>query len=239
VSTKYQPLTSFVSRSYYLTGWVTAVDSIAVAEIVDAERSSLADLLESLSAEQMRAPSLCVGWTVREVVAHLTLVAVGPGRATVELIRYRGSLARTGRETARRLAARESDNALIARLRGMVGKRAHFIATSYLDPLVDIVVHGQDIAVPLQRNREMPLRAGAAAAQRVATMRYWSRIRRTVGGVPARGERHGLGVRQRHCRMRSHRGLATGAHRPTGSVGRVDRSGCPSTCGGHRGDRLR
>jgi hypothetical protein len=101
----------------------------------------------------------------------------------VELIRYRGSLARTGRETARRLAARESDNALIARLRGMVGKRAHFIATSYLDPLVDIVVHGQDIAVPLQRNREMPLRAGAAAAQRVATMRYWSRIRRTVGGV--------------------------------------------------------
>jgi hypothetical protein len=111
------------------------------------------------------------------------MTAVGPGRAAVELIRYRGSLARTGRETARRLAARRSDSELIAALRAMVGNRGHLLGTSYLDPMVDILVHGQDIAVPLGLRRNMPLAAAIAAADRVATMRYWSRIRRAVGGV--------------------------------------------------------
>jgi uncharacterized protein (TIGR03083 family) len=162
---------------------VVAVDRVAVAQVVDDERRKVADLLESLSPEQMRTPSLCAGWTVREVAAHLALSAVGPGRVAVELIRYRGNLARTGRETARRLAARESDAALVALLRGMVGNRGHLLGTSYLDPLVDVLVHGQDIAVPVGRRHEMPVLAGAAAAQRVATMRYWSRIRSAVGGV--------------------------------------------------------
>jgi hypothetical protein len=41
----------------------------------EAERLSFADLLEGLSDEQWDAPSLCAGWTVRHVPAHLTVVA--------------------------------------------------------------------------------------------------------------------------------------------------------------------
>ncbi len=33
------------------------------------ERADLADLLETLSPEQWEHPSLCEGWTVRDVVA--------------------------------------------------------------------------------------------------------------------------------------------------------------------------
>lgn len=36
-----------------------------------AERRDLADLLQTLTPEQWAAPSLCTGWTVRDVVAHL------------------------------------------------------------------------------------------------------------------------------------------------------------------------
>jgi uncharacterized protein (TIGR03083 family) len=43
--------------------------------VVAAEFSALAGLLDAASAEQWDTPSLCEGWRVREVVAHLTMPA--------------------------------------------------------------------------------------------------------------------------------------------------------------------
>lgn len=43
--------------------------------LVAAERGSLADDLAGLSAQQWSSPSLCPGWTVRHIVAHLTAAA--------------------------------------------------------------------------------------------------------------------------------------------------------------------
>lgn len=40
---------------------------------VRAERIDLADFLESLDDQDWKVSSLCAGWTVHEVVAHLTL----------------------------------------------------------------------------------------------------------------------------------------------------------------------
>lgn len=40
---------------------------------ISAERSDLADLLEALPADQWNHPSLCEGWRVREVVAHIIM----------------------------------------------------------------------------------------------------------------------------------------------------------------------
>ena len=46
---------------------------VAMAPDVEAERLDLADLLDTLDDLEWRAQSLCAGWTVRDVVAHLTL----------------------------------------------------------------------------------------------------------------------------------------------------------------------
>ena len=40
-----------------------------------AERERLADLFRDLSPEQWDTASLCTGWRVREVVAHMTMAA--------------------------------------------------------------------------------------------------------------------------------------------------------------------
>ncbi|MDN5718134.1 MAG: maleylpyruvate isomerase family mycothiol-dependent enzyme, partial [Janibacter sp.] len=42
-----------------------------VWELVHAERAALADDLERLTDEQWREPSLCEGWSVHDVAAHL------------------------------------------------------------------------------------------------------------------------------------------------------------------------
>jgi uncharacterized protein (TIGR03083 family) len=150
---------------------------------VDRERSELADLLPALTPEQWAVQSLCAGWSVREVVAHLTLTDIGPLQVTAELARYGFSLSRTARETARRRARALTTDELVDRMRGMVGQRRHPIGTTHLEPLVDVLVHWQDIAVPLGIDREMPNPAAAVAAERVARMAYWSGKRRLLKGV--------------------------------------------------------
>lgn len=45
-----------------------AVDTTSLAR---SERADLADLLTTLTPAQWNAPSLCSGWRVREVVAHV------------------------------------------------------------------------------------------------------------------------------------------------------------------------
>ncbi|MHA6785929.1 maleylpyruvate isomerase family mycothiol-dependent enzyme [Pseudonocardia saturnea] len=71
-----------------------------VWRVIDAERSRLVDLLEDLGDADWRTRSLCTGWTVREVAAHLTLANTGPLSLAVSLIR--AGAASTGRSGTRR-----------------------------------------------------------------------------------------------------------------------------------------
>src|SRR5689334_6517323 len=67
-------------------------------------------------------------------------------------------------------AERRSLAVLLAELRGMAGSRRRAPGVSHLEPMLDLLVHGQDIALPLGRVRAMPVAAAAAAATRVWTM---------------------------------------------------------------------
>ena len=44
-----------------------------VWQVIDEQRLSLAGLLSQLSGKEWRQPSLCEGWTVRQVAAHVAL----------------------------------------------------------------------------------------------------------------------------------------------------------------------
>jgi len=54
---------------------------------IDGQRGRVADLLESLTDEQWQHPSLCEGWTVRDVGAHLTLQQMTLARAVRLVLR--------------------------------------------------------------------------------------------------------------------------------------------------------
>lgn len=144
-----------------------AVDD-AWAEI-DRQRLGLADLLDTLTDAEWETRSLCAGWRVRDVAAHLALAQTRPWRATADLVRARGRFDVMIRDSARRHATAPTAE-LTAQIRSMAGSRRKAPGVSHLEPLVDVLVHGQDIAVPLGRARVMPIEAAAAAASRVAAM---------------------------------------------------------------------
>ena len=60
-----------------MPGTTIPPEADAVWAAIDDQRTRTADLLEQLNAEQWENPSLCQGWSVRHVAAHLTLQQQG------------------------------------------------------------------------------------------------------------------------------------------------------------------
>ncbi|MFR9774794.1 maleylpyruvate isomerase family mycothiol-dependent enzyme [Micromonospora sp. MS34] len=160
---------------------------------IDDERASLADLLDDLSPAEWEVPSLCAGWRVRDVAAHLTLAHTGPLAGAVAMLRARGNFDRMVRDSAIR-EARHPVGTYAVRLRGMVGSRRRAPLVSDLEPLLDILVHGQDIVRPLGRTRQMPTEAAATAATRVWTMGWPFHARRRLDGFTLTAVDHGWSV---------------------------------------------
>jgi uncharacterized protein (TIGR03083 family) len=148
---------------------------------VDEQRIGLAGLLEDLTAEQWTAPSLCDGWQVRDVAAHLTHSHMHPVRAIVEAarsgFRFDSMIQRLGREDPR------SQAEIAIALRGMAGSRKRVPGTSVQQPLIELLVHGQDITVPLGIDWPMPLDAAREVAQKLSGMTFPLNGQRRLAGV--------------------------------------------------------
>jgi uncharacterized protein (TIGR03083 family) len=158
------------------------MDRDEVWQTIDEQRSSVADLLDELSPDEWETPSLCTDWRVREVAAHLTLAHAGMFRAAGWILRARGNFNRMIRDSAVDQAKLPVDR-YSPLIRDMVGSRKKAPGISHLEPLIDILVHGQDIAIPLGRSRPMPTEAAATAATRVWDMGWPFHPQRTFSGL--------------------------------------------------------
>lgn len=134
-------------------------------ELTVSERRRLAALLAGLSPEQWAADSLCKGWRIREVVAHLNTsetqswpefqaaVAAADGDINVACDR-----------TARAHTARFSDAELLDRYQRRVPSRWTPGPDAHQGALAHEVIHGLDITVPLGLPGPEPHVAAAALA---------------------------------------------------------------------------
>ncbi|MCW6006952.1 maleylpyruvate isomerase family mycothiol-dependent enzyme [Micromonospora sp. CPCC 205371] len=152
--------------------------------VIAEQRLSLADLLEHLTDAEWETPSLCDGWRVRDVAAHVAMASQPPGVWFMirEGVRAGGRFHRLNHDVAVRHATRPTSQ-IVAELREFAASRALPAVTNYRNVLFDILVHGQDIAVPLGRDRPMPLDAARAGATRVWTMGWPFWARRKLRGV--------------------------------------------------------
>lgn len=130
---------------------------------IERERHTLADLLETLTAAQWESPSLCTEWRVRDVAAHVAMTwRMTAGIIVRGLARSRGDTQAFGRDLAVADAQRPTPD-IVAELRREAATRTRPFVTSVPALLADVVVHGQDIAVPLRLDREAPRDAAVAA----------------------------------------------------------------------------
>lgn len=158
------------------------MDRDEILHAVEVERCGLADLLDRLDPADWQARSLCSGWTVHEVVAHLTLATrLSPVAAIGGMIRARGDVNRLIGDSARRRATEFGPAELVTQLLETAGSARRPPGTQPPDPLVDVLVHGQDIARPVGRVRAMPAEYTGAALAHVWGSSFYGARRRFAG----------------------------------------------------------
>lgn len=134
---------------------------------VDDQRRQLARLLDDLTPEEWRTPSLCEGWTVRDVVGHLAWQEGVPHWSDLALaLKARGSPDRLIHDAACQWAERPTDQ-LVQEIRGRIGSRRTVPGGTRLETLIDALLHGQDISRPLGRPLPVPAEAARAAADQI------------------------------------------------------------------------
>jgi uncharacterized protein (TIGR03083 family) len=155
------------------------------ADVVPAladERVGLADQLAGLTDSEWAAASLCPGWTARDVLAHLTLTTrLTMLRAVGGMLRARGDVNRMIGDSARSRARAFPPADLIAQLCENAESTRRPPGTQIWDPLVDVLVHGQDILRPLGHVRTMPVERVGPALEHVWSSSFYGPAKRFVG----------------------------------------------------------
>jgi uncharacterized protein (TIGR03083 family) len=129
-----------------------------IQDMIAAERRELADLLGALPPSGWDSPTLCAGWRVAEVVAHMTMpFRISTGRFGWELLKAGGRFNVMADRLARREAAELSRDALVASLRDNADHPWRPPGGGAVGALSHDVIHGLDITTALQPDRRVPL----------------------------------------------------------------------------------
>lgn len=150
--------------------------------VVHAERRALAADLADLTDEQWRTPSLCAGWSVHDVLAHMVSTAkLTPPAFVAGLI---GSGFSFDRFTAKRIAAERAGGpaATLAAFRSVETSTSAppGPTTSWLG---EALVHAEDIRRPLGIRHEYPVDAARQVAEFYAGSNVLIGGKRRVDGV--------------------------------------------------------
>ncbi|MEV4148438.1 maleylpyruvate isomerase family mycothiol-dependent enzyme [Amycolatopsis sp. NPDC049691] len=128
-----------------------------IRDLIAAERRELAALLGDLSAAEWASPTLCAGWRVPEVVAHVTMpFRFSTGRFVRELVKSGGRFNRMADRLARQEAAELSRDALVASLRDNADHPWQPPGGGLEGALSHDVIHGLDITSALGLDRRVP-----------------------------------------------------------------------------------
>ena len=142
------------------------MDRESVWDVVVAERRALLGQLRDLDADEWDHPSLCEGWRVRDVAAHVISAPQLRWARDAAAMRglwrgYNGMILHDG---LRRGAAPVAE--ILAQYDTWAGVRRGPVTVTHVEPLVDVLVHTQDILRPLGRRPTTAPEAAVVAADR-------------------------------------------------------------------------
>jgi uncharacterized protein (TIGR03083 family) len=159
---------------------------VEVWPAIASERRSLVAALAELPPQAWGAPSLCPGWTVRDVVAHLVATSrMTPPAFVGKLARARFRFHDMSRGEIERITAGASDAELVDALAARVDARTAppGPATSWLG---ETIVHGEDIFRALGSYRDHPREHLVAVADFYASSNLLIGAKKRIEGVRLR-----------------------------------------------------
>lgn len=125
----------------------TAEREAIFAAVAD-ERRSLADLVDGLDDQQLATPSLCAGWDVKTVAAHVVSGFIDGFWGFLRSSIRHGDVGR-GIDALARQRAQASGAQIAAALREGADQRLSPPISGPFSGLIDVLVHGADMRIPL------------------------------------------------------------------------------------------
>ena len=164
--------------------------------MIAAERTELAEVLGKLPAERWDDPTLCAGWRVREVVAHITMpFRYSSRRFVFELARSRGKFNAMADRCARRDAAVMTPDELAMALRSNASHPWQPPGGGYEGALTHDVIHGLDITEALGLGRRVPEDRLGVVLPNLAAPKSLGFFGVDLSGTRTAGFRHRLDLR--------------------------------------------
>jgi uncharacterized protein (TIGR03083 family) len=166
-------------------------------QMIKAERQSLVDALEKLPDPDWDKQSLCTGWTVREVVAHIVATAnMTPPKFFAKLAGSGLNFQTMTRKDIAQVMAGKTNAELVDALRSRVDARTAppGPATSWLG---ETIVHGEDIFRALGSYGDHPVEHVVAVADFYKNSNLLIGAKNRINGVTLRATntdwQHGSG----------------------------------------------
>ncbi len=129
-----------------------------VQKAIAAERADLVAVLRSLSADDWNRQTLCEGWRVRELVAHIVMpYNYSTPRFLKEMLKSRGNFNRMADRRARADATELTPKELTDTLEANIHHPWKPPGGGYEGALSHDVIHGLDVTVALGIDRHVPL----------------------------------------------------------------------------------
>ena len=150
-------------------------------------REALADYLAGLSVDAWNRPSLCAGWTVKDVAAHMLVI---PTQSKGQVFRsFLGSgfnLEKMNAKYVRTMTAKMSAADIVAATRTSAG--SHFMPPGLKLPglLTELVVHSSDIAEGVGAAFDLPVGDYVASLDHLKTVQSVFSSKKRIAGLTLR-----------------------------------------------------
>ncbi len=157
-------------------------------EIWDAvcdEQLDLAEHLADLDEEHWNAPSLCSGWRIRDVAAHVVAGAEGAfgAGAIVKGMLLHGFNFNRWVAVDGRARGRQDPELIVTALRIVAADRNAPAGARPVTSLAHVLIHGQDVCRPLGLERDLPEGHLVPVAEFVREDRHRFGAKRRIAGL--------------------------------------------------------
>jgi uncharacterized protein (TIGR03083 family) len=150
-------------------------------------REALGDYLGGLSADEWNRPSLCAGWTVRDVAAHMLVVpTMSKGQVMRSFVGSGFSLDKMNAKFIRKLTDRLSTDDIAKTTRASAGSRSMPPGLKLPGVHTEFVVHSSDIAEGVGKPFVLPVEDYLAALDHLKNMQPVFGSKERIAGLTLR-----------------------------------------------------
>lgn len=158
------------------------MDSAKTWDLIHRERSVTADLVAGLSPSELAEPSLCAGWSVQVMAAHIVVGAEQTPARFVARMAANGFRFNRMTDVDARSLGTLPPSAIVERLRARTSTTNRPPAT-VMTMLGEIVVHSEDIRRPLGLAGDTPPEAVAACLEMFSGANFPVGTKKRIAGL--------------------------------------------------------